>query len=116
MKNKGFTIVELMAVILILSVLVILATTSVFKHVNSAQDSSNESSLKEAENAGPLFTDRNAYFLNAVSVEQPNTYYSEDDFQAYGDLIEDLCGDIAYYTQSEIHAIYLTPVILQKYS
>lgn len=61
-----------------------------------------ELTIKEANSPGPLFTDKNAYFLNSVSVDQPNTYYSEDDFQAYGDLIEDLCGDIAYYTKDEI--------------
>ena len=58
--------------------------------------------IKEANSPGPLYPDRNAYFLNGVNITQPNTYYSDDDFQAYGDLIESLCGDIAFYTKDEI--------------
>lgn len=60
--------------------------------------------VKEGQQAGPLFPDRNAYFLNGVRSVSPNAYYSDEDFQAYANLIEDLCGDIAYYTKEEIDA------------
>lgn len=60
--------------------------------------------VKEGNQAGPLFTDKNVLFLNGTKLSSENAYYSEDDFQGYADLIEDLCGDIAYYTQSEIDA------------
>lgn len=60
--------------------------------------------IKEGNQPGPLYPDRNAYFLNNVRLSQDsNAYYSEEDFQAYADLIEQLCGDIAYYTKGEIN-------------
>lgn len=58
--------------------------------------------VKEGNQAGPLFPDRNAYFLNGVKVSQGNAYYSDDDFIAYSNLIEELCGDILYTTKEEI--------------
>lgn len=57
--------------------------------------------VKEGNNKGPLF-DNVAYFLNGTKIEQSNAYYSDEEFQAYGNLIEDLCGDITYYTKEEI--------------
>ena len=60
--------------------------------------------VKEGNQAGAIFSDRNVLFLNGTKLSSENAYYSEDDFQGYADLIEDLCGDIAYYTQDEIDA------------
>ena len=60
--------------------------------------------VKEGNQAGPLFPDKNAYFLNGVRIVDSNAYYSDEDFQAYANLIEELCGDIAYYTKEEIDA------------
>ena len=58
--------------------------------------------IKEGNQAGPLFSDRNAYFLNGVKLTQGNAYYSDEEFVAYGNLIEELCGDIVFYTKEEI--------------
>lgn len=58
--------------------------------------------IKEGNQAGPLYPDRNAYFLNGVKLTQANAYYSDEEFQAYANLIETLCGDISYYTKEEI--------------
>ena len=58
--------------------------------------------IKEGNQSGPMFPDRNAYFLNGVKLSQGNAYYSDEEFQAYGNLIEKLCGDITYYTKKEI--------------
>lgn len=60
--------------------------------------------IKEGNQAGPLYPDRNAYFLNGVRLTQANAYYSDEEFQAYANLIEKLCGDICYYTKEEIDA------------
>lgn len=57
--------------------------------------------IKEGNQKGPLF-DGVAYFLNGVKITQSNAYYSDEEFQAYGNLIEELCGDITYYTKDEI--------------
>ena len=60
--------------------------------------------VKEGNQAGPVFPDRNAYFLNGVKLtgSSTNAYYSDEDFDAYVEIIEDLCGDIFYDTKSEI--------------
>ena len=60
--------------------------------------------VKEGNQAGPVFPDRNAYFLNGVKLtgSSTNAYYSDEDFDAYVEIIEDLCGDIFYYTKAEI--------------
>lgn len=59
--------------------------------------------IKEGNKAGPLFPDRNNYFVNGVKVTgSTNAYYSDEDFEAYTEIIEDLCGDIFYDTKSEI--------------
>lgn len=57
--------------------------------------------IKEGNQKGPLF-DGVAYFLNGVKITQSNAYYSDEEFQEYGNLIEKLCGDITYYTKDEI--------------
>lgn len=59
--------------------------------------------IKEGNQKGPMF-DGVAYFLNGVRITQSNAYYSDEEFIAYGNLIEDLCGDITYYTKEEIDA------------
>lgn len=60
--------------------------------------------VKEGNQAGPVFPDRNAYFLNGVKLtgSSTNAYYSDEDFDAYVEIIEDLCGDIFYDTKAEI--------------
>ncbi len=59
--------------------------------------------IKEGNQPGPMFK-HNAYFLNGVKLTQGNAFYSDEEFQAYADLIEKLCGDITYYTKEEIDA------------
>ena len=51
MKNKGFTLVELIAVITLVGVLAVIATTSVSKYLNSSKESVKENSLKDAQDA-----------------------------------------------------------------
>lgn len=63
--------------------------------------------IKEGQRPGPLYPDRNAYFVNGVKDVSPNAYYSDDDFQAYADLVEKLCGDVAYYSKEEIDKLAL---------
>lgn len=60
--------------------------------------------VKEGNQPGPVFPDRKAYFLNGVKLtgSSTNAYYSDEDFDAYVEIIDDLCGDIFYDTKSEI--------------
>lgn len=57
--------------------------------------------VKEGNQPGPMFN-KNIYFLNGVKLTDSNAFYSPEEFKAYGELIEKLCGDIVYYTKSEI--------------
>lgn len=57
--------------------------------------------VKEANQPGPLFS-QNAYFLNGVNLAQSNRYFSDEEYQQYQELIDDLCGDIRYSTKEEV--------------
>ena len=51
MKNKGFTLVEVLAVIVILGILVAFAAPNVFKYIDSSKESTKQQSLKDTEDA-----------------------------------------------------------------
>ncbi len=51
MKNKGFTLVEVIAVIAILGILVTFAAPNVFKYIDSSKESTKQQSLKDTEDA-----------------------------------------------------------------
>lgn len=58
--------------------------------------------VKEADQAGKLFTDRKQFFLNGVRATTASHYYTAEDFQAYADMIEDACGDIFFSSKDDI--------------
>lgn len=58
--------------------------------------------VKEGDRAGALFPDRNGYFLNGVKLNgSSNAYYSEEDFDSYTNIIQELCGDIFFNLNEE---------------
>ena len=51
MKNNGFTLVEVLAVIVILGILVTFAAPNVFKYIDSSKESTKQQSLQDTEDA-----------------------------------------------------------------
>ena len=51
MNNKGFTLVEVIAVVVILGILVTFASPYVIKYIDSSKESTKQQSLKETEDA-----------------------------------------------------------------
>lgn len=51
MKSKGFTLVEIIAVVTLLGILAVIATTSVFKYIESSRESAKQTTLKDVEDA-----------------------------------------------------------------
>ena len=61
--------------------------------------------VKEGTSPGPLY-DKNIYFLNGADYasDSTNAYYSDEDFNAYTEIISKLCGDIMFDTIEDIEA------------
>ena len=59
-NNKGFTLIELLAVIAILALLVLIAVPMITRYVTNAQEFSNETVLKNAEDAALNYADQNS--------------------------------------------------------
>jgi prepilin-type N-terminal cleavage/methylation domain-containing protein len=51
MNNKGFTLVEVIAVVVILGILVTFASPYVIKYIDSSKESTKQQSLKDTEDA-----------------------------------------------------------------
>lgn len=58
--------------------------------------------IKEGTSPGKLFTDKNQVFVNGVRYSNISYYYSNEDFQSYADMIEEVCGDIFFSLKSDI--------------
>ena len=58
--------------------------------------------VKEAENPGKIFPKKNQFYLNGAKYTTMSHYYSAEDFQSYGDMIEEQCGDIFFSLKSEV--------------
>ncbi len=77
MKNKGFTLVEVIAVIAIIGLLVVIATSSVSKYLTSSRESVKESSLKDAQDAAlsyalTLFIPDSCAYTGSKSIDESN--------------------------------------------
>lgn len=71
MKNKGFTLVELLAVVAILMLLVTIVTPKVIKQLNSSEDVTQKEQINTLINIAKIYTNQNTEKLpenNSISV------------------------------------------------
>lgn len=71
MKNKGFTLVELLAVIAVLLILITLITPKVINQLNSSEDVTQKKQIDELINIAKIYTNQNTEKLpenNSISV------------------------------------------------
>ena len=101
-KEKGFTLVELLAVIVILAVLVLLAVPSVIKMLDNTRKNAFE---VEAENI--IKGAKNAYALNALN-GITKTCYDIEELSDYLDKnLEGYTGSVLVDTENNIETIWL---------
>ena len=74
MKKDGFTLVELLAVIVILAILLLVTTPVVIKHIRDAQSTSNDVIIKNLEDAGVNYALEHVFMSNDCAVD-----YNVDD-------------------------------------
>lgn len=70
MKNKGFTLIELICTILLLSIIVTLSTVAIVNVINNARERENESSMKLIETAAKDYFakyENDYYIANGVN-------------------------------------------------
>lgn len=85
MKNKGFTLIELMAIIVILGVIVLVSVPSLVKTINRNQDKKYETFLEDIKIATETY-------INLNSEDYPNLFVVGNSEIIYvKDLISDGC-------------------------
>lgn len=69
MKNKGFSLVELLAVIIILSVIVTISTPIVISSINTSKEKAYENQLKMIEDAARRWMTDNSATADEKTIE-----------------------------------------------
>lgn len=92
MKNKGFTLVELLAVIIIIAVIAVIVTPNIVGNVNNYKNKLNNNQIKNIENAARLWGSDNIYILPNDTNSANTCYYTniENCEENYKILIVDL--------------------------
>ena len=108
MKNNGFTLTELLAVITILAIIALITVPNVVGNVNNYRDKLNDTQLKNIESAAKIWGSDNLYILPDDSDSNNTCYYNNIDSceEHYKTLIVDLQTlQNGGYISSEIKSI-----------
>lgn len=79
-NNKGFTLIELMGVIVLLGVIALIAIPTIDKKIKEAKNSMSDASLKSIKQASRLWASDNQFSLPA---DPTTSYYSQEDSNGY---------------------------------
>ena len=96
MSNKGFTLTELLAIVVILSIIVVLAAPAISKEVKKSDDETQNIVNEKIENAAHLYIAK--YYADAIVSVSSGTHtiqISLDDLQKDGllELKDDVCKE-----------------------
>lgn len=67
MNKKGFTLVELLAVLIVLGVVITITATTILKQVNESRNTLSEAQINLVKNASVEYADRKGFFKKADS-------------------------------------------------
>ena len=62
MNKKGFSLVELLAVLIVLGIIMTIVTTTILKEVNSSKEKLNQSQIEIIKNAAIEYANKKGYF------------------------------------------------------
>ena len=68
MNKKGFTLVELLAVLIVLGVVITITATTILKQVNESRNTLSEAQINLVKNASVEYADRKGFFKKADSI------------------------------------------------
>lgn len=99
MKNKGFTLIELIGVILLLALIVVITVPKVFEVIRSSKEESMNDTIKNIEKAANLYAtsidlDTEGELPLTVTFEEGKSYYEFADGNKQEGNILDLKGQL----------------------
>lgn len=88
MKNKGFSLVELLAVIILLGILAVVLIPNMYSHLQDSKDDLYDTQVNVIKEAAESYVADNIDIINCSSIGE-NTEISLSDLQSGGYLKED---------------------------
>ena len=76
MKNRGFTLVELLAVVVILSIIALILVPNIVGNINNYRDKLNDTQIKNIESAARVWGSDNLYIMPNDSESTNVCYYA----------------------------------------
>ena len=115
MNKKGFSLVELLAVLIVLGIIMTIVTTTILKEVNSSKEKLNQSQIEIIKNAAIEYANKKGYFKQEnktydVTIEElkeenlidDTIINSLDKNKNYYVTLTVKCENICYFSSSDI--------------